>query len=164
MRFSLTCLLMAVVLAGCGGSKTPQEALGEANKAFNTEKDYAKAITLYKQVLDWKGEGTATDQNRFEASFNLTRCQVRQKEFAKAIQSLDEIQKAFKDTVTYKNYCTVITDLVSENASSDAIDVLGVAKNLFPKYEKQFEDMAGKIKKLDLTDEEMKKLQSLGYL
>ena len=66
--------------------------------------------------------------------------------------------------MTYKNYCTVITDLMSENASSHAIDVLGKAKDLYPKYEKQFEALADKIKKLDLTDEEMKKLQSLGYL
>jgi tetratricopeptide (TPR) repeat protein len=164
MRFSLTLLFLAILVMGCGGNKTPQDVLGDANKAFNTEKDYAKAITLYRQVLNWKGEGAVTDQNRFEAAFNVTRCQVRQKEFDKAVASLDELQKAFKGTVTYKNYCTVITDLMSENASSDAIDVLGKAKDLYPKYAKQFESLAEKIKKLDLTDEDMKKLQSLGYL
>jgi len=130
----------------------------------NFWQNYEKAIALYKSVLDWKGEVKPTPSNRFEASFNLTRCQVRKKDFEKAVQSMDEIQQAFGDTVTYKNYCTVITDLVEERASSNAIDLLGKAKGLFPEYEKQFEKMAEEIKKLDLTDEEMKKLQSLGYL
>jgi len=164
MRGSLIVGLFLLLGAGCGGSQTPQEMLGEANKAFTTTKDYDQAITLYKNVLDWKGEGEPTTQQRFEASFNLARCQVRNKEFDRAVASMEEIQKAFGDTVTYKNYCTVIVDLVAEKASGDAIDLLGKAKELYPKYEDQFEKMAEKIKKLDLSDEEMQKLQSLGYL
>ncbi|MFH2002716.1 MAG: tetratricopeptide repeat protein, partial [Planctomycetota bacterium] len=119
MRFASSLIIITLFIvslfAGCA-KPSASDMMADADKAFRADKDYAKAQTLYRMVLDWKGDGGPSDAQRFEASFNGVRCLVKQKNYDDAVKSLEEMQKIYAGTMNYKNLCTVIGDLSQERA------------------------------------------------
>jgi len=155
---------LAILLVGCGGDKTPKAALDSADQAFRTDKDYAKAMQLYRSVLDWQGEPPPTDTERFTASLQLVRCQVFSKDFDNAVMSLEEMRKIHKDAVTHKDYCAIIRDLSSHKAIDQAIEVVRLGALAFPDKKQEFEGSVEELQKMGLSDDQMEKLKKIGYL
>lgn len=167
MRFNASFSVLALLIISLGfgcGAQTVTDVMADADKAYRADKDYTKAQTLYRSVLDWKGEGEPTKAQRFEASFNTIRCQVKQKNFDDAVKSLEEMQKIYADSMDYKDLCTIIKDLHQEKGIEQAINVLVLASEVYPDKKDKFEEMAKLLEKSNLSDEQMEKLKKLGYL
>ncbi|MBU0753914.1 MAG: hypothetical protein KJ645_02160 [Planctomycetes bacterium] len=149
---------------GCGGSQTPKDLLADADKAYRVEKDYEKAMTLCRNLLNWKGEGTPTDIQRFEASLTLIRCQICNKNFDEAVSGAKEMFKIHGSNMTFKNFSTLIQDLVGEKAIPQAIDLLALTGEAYPDQKDMLKERAAQIEKLVESDEDLARLKTLGYL
>ncbi|MHC4943398.1 MAG: tetratricopeptide repeat protein [Planctomycetota bacterium] len=157
-------ILFAGLIVGCGGKLTPEEKLQEADQAYRADKDYDKAMKFYRKVLDWEGEGGPTQDQRYQASFNLVRCKVAKEDYEGAVDILKEMQKIYGEKVTFKNYANIISDLAKKRAVSQAIDVLELATKAFPEKEEALGNKAEELLKLGVSDKDAERLKSLGYL
>jgi len=157
-------LLILAFSTACSGSGGPAEVLSSANRKFFSENDYSGALALYERVLQWKGEPAPTDAQRFEAALNALRCRIFTGQTQGVKAELDKIGEAFGNKLTYKNYCTVIGDLEKRKELKAAIDVLIEAGKKFPDYKERFQQEAKKLERLGLSNEDLERLKTLGYL
>ena len=156
--------LVIFLSAACSGSGSPAEALSSANRKFFTDKDYSGALALYEQVLQWQGNPPPTEAQRFEASINALRCRIFTGDTKGVKEELSGIGEKFGKKLTYKNYCTVIGDLEKGKDLKTAIDVLIEAGKKFPEYKDRFQLEAKKLERLGLSNEDLERLKTLGYL
>lgn len=156
--------LVLLYAFACSGSQTPGDVMAAANRNLFTDKDYEGALALYDQVLHWNGAEAPTATQRFEASLNTIRCRIFLGRTEGVKEALDQLRKEFGDRVTYKNYCTVIGDLEKQKALKSAIDVLIEAGKSFPAYKERFQQEAKKLERLGLSNEDLERLKTLGYL
>jgi hypothetical protein len=161
--FFLILIVLPFLVVGCGGSQTPEAVKDDADKAFQSN-NYEDAMKLYDQLLDWKGEGAPSKAILFESTLNIIRCKILKQDFDGAFASLEKMQTDFSESLTVKDYATVIRAFLAQNAIDQTIAAMGIVGQLHPEKKDELKPYIEKIKKQGATPEQLKKLMDLGYL
>lgn len=156
------------VLASCGGSKTPDEQLTEADAAKRA-RDFGSALELYEGLLAWNGEGDVGARQRFQASLESVKCLIALDREEDGVERFKAMYVDFGDDMNdpkaYKHTLAVISTLIQEKADPGvSIDLLEVAKEKHPEQQDQFGKLVEKLLNQDVSDEQMARLKTLGYL
>jgi len=165
----LIAILMGVLCftIACGGGDDPNACLKEADQAFFSDKNYDKAGKLYTEIINWKNKSVQpTEDQRFYASFNLVRCKVFNKDYNAALVGIEDLHKTFPKQIVFKNYGTIINELVNLRAVNEAIEVVILASNHFPGAKDDIKKHAEHLKKLSkkgASKEQIDKLKAIPY-
>jgi hypothetical protein len=154
---------VASSLAGCGGAASPAERLSAADAARQAG-DHAEALAGYEAVLQWSGDGTPTDDQRFKASIEAVKCLIQLGRAGEAVERYAKVATASGARVTYKETLAVMDTLSQENQLGEPlVALLEIAKERHPDHRDQFAARVEQLKQR-MTDETLSQLASLGYL
>jgi len=155
----LTCLV------SCGPT-TPGDYSDAATDAMN-DQNYEKALSLYSDLLDWKGEGEVKPEIRFKAARNSVECKIRLGKAKEGVADFTKLKETFSeqmaapDAYTYAQ--SVFGALSDAKADFDAsLALLAFASENYPEQKEKFQSLADELKK-GASDEQRSKLKGLGY-
>jgi hypothetical protein len=166
--FTTLALFAPSALFSSCGPVTVEDHLAAAVAAMDKD-DFEKSYELYQSILDWKGEGDVSGDQRFRAAFESSRCLVFLNRFDQAVGSFIDLEKSFpaemNQPTSYPYVLHLCTDFLRkpDSPTDRIIDLIeyGTAKYLAQK--EGFACKVVEVMKRSLTDEQKERLRKNGY-
>jgi len=164
----LLLLLVCSALVACGGSKTPADQDKLAGQAM-VDEDYAKALELFQELLNWQGEQTVDAKLRFKASLESVKCLALLERFDEMMESFKALETDFPEEMAkpdaYKHSLAVSNLLFKKNAEVAIIGgLLKYSGEKYPDMKAKFDAHVEDLKKRATSDKDKEALKALGYL
>jgi len=161
--------LLSLVLLSCGGCPDTPEGQLTAAKEAKADEDYAAAYKLYQGLLNWQGEGAATQSQRFQAVLESIKCQIHLGQFEEAVESFVKLENTFAEEMGAPGahkYALAVTHVLVDKKAPVLVtaEVLAYAGEKYPDQKDDFDKHGKALKEMATTDEEREALKKLGYL